>query len=147
MWDNDVAPGLSAIFGSKSGCLTAELTRSFRLIQNIRGVYIFLRFGFTHIDGIACFHYKIRLIFFRPVRPVNTELIRYRTNPFQNLIVCFEYESKVKLGGAIKPISCIIRFPKAHIHEFDNSRFLSRHWLMKIKHPPVVYNDGLVQNL
>ena len=147
MRDNDVAPGFAAILSGKLRGTTAELAGGFCLSLHIRIVDIFLSLGLAHIDSVGGFHNEVRLIFFRPVRPVNTELIRYRTNPFQNLIVCFEYESKVKLGGAIKPISCIIRFPKAHIHEFDNSRFLSRHWLMKIKHPPVVYNDGLVQNL
>ena len=98
VWDNYVVPGLAAILGGKFCGATAELTGGFCLGLHVRVIYIFLGLGFAHIDSVGGFHNEVRLLLLRSTRPIYVELIRHGTNPFEDIVVCFEYESEIKFG-------------------------------------------------
>lgn len=120
MRNYDVVPRFATVLGGKLGGATAELAGGFCFGLHVSVIDIFLGFGFAHIDSIGGFHDEVRLIFFRSARPVYVELIRYGANPFKHLVVGFENKRKVKLGGTVETIFCVVGFFEAYIYKLNN---------------------------
>ena len=133
VWYYDVSPRFASILSRKLGGATTELAGGFSLGLYVGVVDIFLGFGFAHIDSVCSFHNEVWLIFLCAARPIYVELIGHRTNPFEDFIVGFEYERKIKLGRTVETIFGIIGFFEAYIHKFYNGRFLGRYRLVKIQ--------------
>jgi hypothetical protein len=111
MWDKQILPFFPAVLQIVIRSMFAVLNRSFRFFQDIRSGHLVIGLYLGQIDDFTRLYDKIRLVGSGVMIPIDMELFRCWTEPFDNVFVVLQDGGEVLLSlgiELIQGVTCLL---------------------------------------